>query len=184
MKLEARLVSLLLILLLAGSSIAGEPDWFTRVKRDGIEAACGIYVARHESGVEPDSLHVGRCYFLLGRYEEGIAVYARLTRSPDRNYAAAALARMGEGYFHLGRREDAREAFRQCIDRYPEAWLDGSVLEFCRAWIRKLDGSLRIRESRPVSPQVSVEDVRREVEALEKRLRELRELMERMSSGD
>ncbi len=85
MKFGARTLSLVLVLTLVGSAIAGEPDWFTRVKQDGIDSACEVYVARHKSGVEKDSLHIGHCYFLLGRYEEGVAVYTRLTLSPDRN---------------------------------------------------------------------------------------------------
>jgi tetratricopeptide (TPR) repeat protein len=184
MKLGARRASLILVLLLSATAAAGEPDWFTRVKRDGIDAACEVHVARHRSGVEKDSLHIGRCYFLLGRYQEGVAVYSRLTRSPDRNYAAAALARTGEGYFHLGQPETARRAFLRCIEEHPEAWLDGSVPEFCRAWIRKLDGDLRPAEGSAAAPKVSVSEVRREVEALEMRLAELRRLMQRLSAGE
>jgi tetratricopeptide (TPR) repeat protein len=184
MKLGATIVTLLAVLHLAGIAAAGEPDWFTRVRQDGIDAACEVYVERHLSGVEKDSLHIGRCYFLLGRHEEGTVVFSRLIRSPDRNYAAAALARTGEGYFHLGRAADARKTFLLCLEEHPEAWLDGSVPDLCRAWLRKLDGKLISPEEKAAS-KTSVADVREEVEALEKRLAELRELMERLSSdGD
>lgn len=185
MKLGAITMLLLLGFLLSATptAAAGEPDWFTRVKQDGIEAACEVEVARHQRGIEKDSLHIGRCYFLLGRFGEGVAVLTRLTRSPDQNYAAAALARTGEGYFHLGQPEKARKVFLRCIEENPKAWLDGSVPEFCRAWIRKLDGTLGSREGTAV-PRVSVTDIREEVEALEKRLAELRTLMDRLDSGD
>ena len=59
-------------LLLFGVAAAGEPDWFTRVKEMGLDKACAVEVSRHEAGVLSDSLHVGRCYYDLGRYEEGL----------------------------------------------------------------------------------------------------------------
>ena len=179
MKHGARTVALLMVLVLAGTAAAAEPDWFSRVKQSGIDAACEVYVARHAIGVEKDSLHIGHCYFLLGRYEEGVAVYSRLARSPDRNYAAAATARTGEGYFHLGRPGKAREVLEKCVADHPEAWLDGSVPDLCRAWIKKLDGALTSPEREP-APKISVQDVREEVKALEKRLSELRELLEKL----
>ncbi len=179
MRIGARTVSLLAVFLLVGTAAAGEPDWFTRVKQDGVDAASEVYVKRHQSGIEKDSLHIGRCYFLLGRFDEGVAVYARLTRSPDRNYAAAALARTGEGFFHLGRPEDARKTFERCLLEHPEAWLDGSIPDLCRAWIRKLDGKLKSPEQK--TPQVSIQDVQQEVRALEQRLKELRKLMEKLA---
>ena len=93
-------------LLPAGAEV-GEPDWFTRVKESGLRAASEEEVARHQKGVLADSLHAGECYFRLERWEEGIAVFRRLLSSADRNYAAMAKARVGEGLFRLGRTEEA-----------------------------------------------------------------------------
>jgi tetratricopeptide (TPR) repeat protein len=179
MRRRATLLSAAVLLLLVSAAVAGEPDWFTRVKVDGLQAACRVEVERHGRGVLDDSLHVGRCYYDLGRYEEGVAVYSRLLRSPDRNYAAAALARVGEGYFHLGRTAEAKVVFTRCLAMHPEAWLDGSIPELCRAWLKKLEGKLESPDKAPDT--TGIEDVRKEVRELEKRLAELRKLMEDLS---
>jgi tetratricopeptide (TPR) repeat protein len=173
----------LVLLLLSGVAVAGEPDWFTRVKEMGLKKACAEEVARHERGVLTDSLHVGGCYYQLGRYEEGLDVHRRLMKSPDRNYAALAAARVGEGLFHLGRTAEARAAFTACIKRHPEAWLDGSVPELCRAWLLKLDGKLESRESEEDS-KPTIEEVRKDVKDLEKRLAELKNLLRRLAGED
>jgi len=170
------------IALLAAAAAAGEPDWFTRVKEMGLVSACEQEVERHARGVLPDSLHVGRCYYDLGRWGDGAEVFKRLVRSPDENYAAEALAKRAEGLYHLGEIEAARRAFTSCLERYPEAWLDGSVSERCRAWLKKLDGGLESPE--PADDAPSVSSLREEVKALETRLKELRELIDRLSEGD
>lgn len=172
------------VLLLAGVAVAaGEPDWFTRVKEMGLEKACEVEVERHEQGVLADSLHVGRCYYDLGRYEEGLAVHRRLTRSPDRNYAAMAQVRVGEGLFHLGRMEEARAVFESCLLAHPDAWLDGSIADLCRAWQKKLDGKLVSPDQEPAKPAV-LDEVKQEVKDLEKRLAELNKLLKRLTEDD
>ena len=150
----------------------------------GLDKACRVEVERHERGVLRDSLHVGECYYHLARYEEGAAVYGRLRRSPDLNYAAAATARLGEGYFHLGKKDEARAAFLGCIEEYPEAWLDGSIPEFCRAWVKKIDGKLTSPD-RPVKkkPSRGMDEVKKEIDELSERLRVLRELIEELKKG-
>jgi tetratricopeptide (TPR) repeat protein len=170
-------------LLLSGVAAAGEPDWFTRVKEMGLDKACAVEVSRHEAGVLSDSLHVGRCYYDLGRYEEGLAVHRRLVRSPDRNYAAMARVRVGEGLFHLGRVEESRAAFAACLKEQPDAWLDGSIADRCRAWISKLDGKLVSPEREAARPS-AIDEVKKEVEDLEKRLAELRKLIQRLAEED
>ena len=89
MKITVLAVALAAMTSLATAALASEPDWFTRVKEQGLEAASRVEVERHAKGMLSDSLHVGRCYYHLGRWEEGVAVFGRLRRSPDRNYAAA-----------------------------------------------------------------------------------------------
>jgi tetratricopeptide (TPR) repeat protein len=174
-----RYVSALTVLFLAAVAAAGEPDWFTRVKDQGLDRASAVEVERHGKGVLRDSLHVGECYYHLGRYEEGAAVFARLRRSPDRNYAAAAAARLGEGYFHLGKKEEAKKTFLACLEEHPEAWLDGSIPELCRAWLKKIDGKL-VSPDGPVKPKPKgeMDEVKREIEDLSERLRVLQELLE------
>ena len=176
-------VLLAAVLLLAGVAVGGEPDWFTRVKEMGLEQACEVEVERHEQGVLKDSLHVGRCYYDLGRYEEGLAVHRRLLRSPDQNYAAMAQVRAGEGLFHLGRIEEARAAFAAGLSEYPDAWLDGSIADLCRAWQKRLDGKLASKEKRS-EPTSAIEEVKQEVKNLEKRLAELRKLLLRLAEED
>jgi tetratricopeptide (TPR) repeat protein len=171
------------VLLLAGVALGGEPDWFTRVKEMGLTRACEVEVMRHEQGMLPDSLHVGRCYYDLGRYEDGLAVHRRLVRSPDRNYAAMAKVRVGEGLFHLSRGEEARIVFTACLEEHPDAWLDGSIGDFCRAWQKKLDGRLVSPEDRAQDPP-AIDEVKREVEELTKRLAELRKLLERLAEEE
>ncbi len=183
--MSVRLMGALLaiLLLLAGVALATEPDWFTRVKEMGLERACEVEVERHARGVLADSLHVGRCYYDLGRFDEGLDVHRRLTRSPDRNYAAMAKVRVGEGLFHLGRVEEARAAFESCLAEHPEAWFDGSIADLCRAWLKKLDGKLQSPEKKAVRPAV-IDDVKKEVKALERRLAELNELLKRLAEDD
>jgi tetratricopeptide (TPR) repeat protein len=139
-------IPVVFLLLTASALASGEPDWYTRVKEHGLSSACEVDVGRHAKGMLPASLHVGECYYRLERYEEGAAVFAKLVRSPDRNYAAMALARLGEGYFHQGEPAKAKETFTRCLAEHPEAWLDGSVPDLCRAWLRKLAGKI------PASP--------------------------------
>ena len=170
-------------LLLFGVAAAGEPDWFTRVRENGLAKACAVEVSRHEAGVMKDSLHVGRCYHDLGRYEEGLAVHRRLVRSPDRNYAAMARVRVGEGLFHLGRVEESRAVFAACLLEQPDAWLDGGIADRCRAWISKLDGELVSPERKAKEP-AAIDEVKKEVEDLEKRLAELRKLILRLAEED
>ena len=174
----------MIVLLLGTAVIAGEPDWFTRVKQQGLTKASGVEVERHERGVLLDSLHVGECYYHLGRFEEGAAVFGRLRRSPDRNYAAAALARLGEGYFHLGKKDEAKRMFLGCIEEHPEAWLDGSIPEFCRAWVKKIEGKLTSPD-RPVErkPAGGMDKVKKEIDELSERLRVLRELLEELKKN-
>lgn len=171
------------LLLLAWPASAGEPDWFTRVKRDGIEQASRVEVERHGKGMLKDSLHVGECYYALGMYAEGIAVFQRLLRSPDRNYAAAAMQRVGEGYFHTGREKEARETFKRCLEEHPEAWLDESIPELCRAWLRKLDGKLVSPEPAAEKPP-AIDELRKEVKALEQRLAEMKELIRKLAEEE
>ncbi len=176
-----RMTGLWVLLLAAvASGAGGEGDWYTRVREQGLEKACEVEVARHRRGVLRDSLHVGECYYQLRRYEEGRAVFLALTGSPDRNYAAMALARAGEGSFHLGRKEEAKKVFERCLAEYPDAWLDGSVADFCRAWIEKIEGRLASPERKAEGKRVEVEDVRKEIEALKRRLRELEDLLRRL----
>ena len=180
-----RCLPALIVLLLVTAAAAGEPDWFTRVKEQGLTKACQVEVERHERGVLRDSLHVGECYYHLGRFEEGAAVFDRLRRSPDRNYAAAAIARLGEGYFHLGRKDEAKKTFLGCIEEHPEAWLDGSIPEFCRAWLKKIDGKL-VSPDRPAEkkPAGEMDKVKREIDELSERLRVLRELLEKLKKDE
>ncbi|MEN8150356.1 MAG: tetratricopeptide repeat protein [Planctomycetota bacterium] len=184
MKFTVLAVALLAMVGLATAALAAEPDWFTRVKEQGLEAACRVEVERHGKGVLRDSLHVGRCYYNLGRWEEGVAVFGRLRRSPDENYAAAATARVGEGFFHLGRKEEAKTTFLLCLEEHPEAWLDGSVPELCRAWLAKLEGKLvspdRPKKNAKKPDDAKMEEVKKEIDDLSKRLRELRELLEEL----
>jgi tetratricopeptide (TPR) repeat protein len=168
------------LLLLAWPATAGEPDWFSRVKRDGIEKASRVEVERHEKGMLQDSLHVGECYYVIGMYEEGIAVFRRLLRSPDRNYAAAAMQRLGEGYFHTGRQKEAKETFTRCLEEHPEAWLDESIPELCRAWLRKLEGKLVTPEPAGEKPPAT-EELRKEMKELEQRLAELKAMLEKLA---
>jgi len=179
--------TVLAVALLATAALAAEPDWFTRVKEQGLEAASRVEVERHEQGMLRDSLHVGECYFHLGRWEEGVAVFGRLRRSPDRNYAAAATARVGEGFFHLGRKEEAKSTFLLCLEENPEAWLDGSVPELCRAWLKKIDGKL-VSPDRPAKKEEKadprMEEVKKEIDELSKRLRELKDLLEEMKKRE
>jgi tetratricopeptide (TPR) repeat protein len=173
----------LALLLTAGRAAAGEPDWFTRVKEKGLEAACREEVARHEKGVLGDSLHVGECYYHLERYADGIEVFRKLLRSPDRNYAAAALVRVGEGEFHLGRKEQAKKTFERCLEQHPDAWLDGSIPELCRAWLEKLEGKLESPEAKLTeeeSEQEAIDAARKEIKELEARLAELKKLIRRL----
>jgi len=170
-------------LLLAGVAAAGEPDWFTRVKEMGLDKACAVEVSRHEQGVLKDSLHIGRCYYDLGRYEEGLEVHRRLVRSPDRNYAAMAGVRVGEGLFHLGQGEKSRAAFVSCLKKHPEAWLDGSIADRCRAWISKLDGKLTSVEQEAGSTP-AIDEVKQEMKDLEQRLVELKKLLMRLAEED
>ena len=184
MIVKSRYPACLILLFLATAAVAGEPDWFTRVKEQGLTKASQVEVDRHERGVLRDSLHVGECYYHLGRFEEGAAVFSRLRRSPDRNYAAAAFARLGEGYFHLGKKAEARQVFLGCIEEHPEAWLDGSIPEFCRAWVKKIDGKLTSPD-RPVEkkPADGMDKVKKEIDELSERLRVLRELLEELKKG-
>jgi tetratricopeptide (TPR) repeat protein len=177
---RGRFLVIATVLGLAAVAAAGEPDWFTRVKEQGLEKASEVEVARHERGVLRDSLHVGECYYHLGRWKEGAAVFSRLERSPDRNYAAAAMARVGEGRFHLGETAAARATFERCIEEHPEAWLDGSVRELCRAWLLKLEGKLESPEPERAEPTPSLAEVRAEVKELEERLAELKALLKRL----
>ena len=172
--------------------IAGEPDWFTRVREQGLTAACEEEVKRHEKGLLEDSLHTGECYFNLKRYADGVEVFARLRRSPDKNYAAAALSRIAEGYYHLARAEEARAAFKDCLEKYPEAWLDGSIPELCRAWLRKMDGRLESPDLEPdddkelkvASEKTSLGEMRAEIRDLTKRLAELKKLIRDLEKDD
>jgi tetratricopeptide (TPR) repeat protein len=181
----ARVIITLLTLALfgAGAAFAGEPDWFTRVKEQGLEKACAQEVARHEQGVLKDSLHVGRCYYDLGRWQAGLELHRRLLRSPDRNYAAMARVRVGEGLFHTGRMTEARAAFTKCLEEHPEAWFDGSIADRCRAWIAKLDGKLQSPEKKAENPP-AIDEVKQEVKDLERRLAKLRELLERLAEEE
>ena len=188
--MRRRVITIVVLAALAAAipAVAVEPDWFTRVKEQGLETASETEVARHAKGVVPDSLHAGECYFHLRRYAEGVEVFSRLRRSPDQNYAAMALAKRGEGLFHLGKTEEARAAFRECLEEYPEAWLDGSVPELCRAWLRKLDGTLSnpdaddagdadSENAKAAGGEPSLDAVRAEIRDLTKRLEELRKLI-------
>ena len=183
--------SILAVALLATAVSAAEPDWFTRVKEQGLEAASRVEVERHEKGALRDSLHVGECYYHLGRWEEGVAVFGRLRRSPDLNYAAAATARVGEGFFHLGRKEEAKSTFLLCLEEHPEAWLDGSVPELCRAWLAKLEGKL-VSPDRPSrkagkpgeKADPKMDEVKKEIDELSERIRELRKLIEELKKKE
>lgn len=172
---------LLAVALVAGpAALAGGPDWFTRVREGGLRAACEEEVARHAKGVLDDSLHVGECYYHLERWQEGIEVFLRLVRSPDRNYAAAATARAGEGYFRLGNTAEARATFERCLEEHPEAWLDESIPDRCRAWLAKLAGEIEVPES---PPPPDIEALKQEVRELTERLGELKELIRKLSEG-
>ncbi|MCU0725236.1 MAG: tetratricopeptide repeat protein [Planctomycetes bacterium] len=160
----------------SAAALAGEPDWFTRVKEKGLKAASEEDVALHEQGILRDSLHVGECYYHLGRWSEGVLVFRRLHSSPDRNYAAAAMARTGEGLYHLGKPEEAREVFSKCLEEHPEAWLDESIPERCRAWLAKLDGKIAA-PAPPGEAKPDVEGLKREVKELTDRLAELKRLL-------
>jgi tetratricopeptide (TPR) repeat protein len=168
------------VAVLSSAALAGEPDWFTRVKEKGLEAASTEDVALHEQGVLRDSLHVGECYYNLGRWSEGVLVFRRLFGSPDRNYAAAAMARVGEGLYHLGKADEARETFGKCLDEHPEAWLDESVPERCRAWLAKLDGKIAA-PAPPGEPKADVDSLKREMKELTDRLAELKKLLQELS---
>jgi tetratricopeptide (TPR) repeat protein len=174
----------MLLLLIAVPVIAGEPDWFTRVKEQGIEKASEVEVGRHAKGILKDSLHVGECYYHLGRWAEGKEVFAKLLRSPDRNYAASALARVGEGHFHLGEKEEARKVFVRCMAEHPEAWLDGSVPEFCRAWLLKLDGKLESPEKAMKEEKPELEEVKKEIDELSERLAKLKKLLKELTEEE
>jgi TolA-binding protein len=172
---------LLALALLAGLAVAGEPDWFTKVKEKGLTAASEEEVARHEKGVLPDSLHVGECYYNVDRYADGLAVFKRLLRSPDENYAAAALVRVGEGQYHLGKKEEAKTTFTTCLDQHPDAWLDGSIAERCRVWLEKLEGKLvspeEKAEKEASAEKRAIEEAKKEIDELESRLKELKKLL-------
>jgi tetratricopeptide (TPR) repeat protein len=174
------ILATLIVLLAAIPAAAGEPDWFTRVERDGLAKASQVEVERHEKGVLPDSLHVGECYYNLERWAEGVAVFERLLRSRDRNYAAAALSRVGEGQYHLSRPAEAEKTFRRCLAEFPDAWLDGSVSERCRAWLDKLAGKLvtpeRLEEE-DGKAKGEIDGVREEIRELSERIEELKRLL-------
>lgn len=180
------ILAVLLLAAAAAPAAAGEPDWFTRVKDMGLSKACETEVARYERGVLDASLHVGECYYRLDRFEAGLAVFVKLFRSPDRNYAAIAQARAGEGLFHLDRIDEARRTFTAVLEEHPDAWLDGSVAELCRAWLSKLDGELaspdapKVKADADAEPADAVEQVREEVRALTERLEELKRLLEKL----
>jgi len=175
------------VTMLAATAMAGEPDWFTRVKNDGLEKASLVDVERHQKGVLEDSLHVGECYYHLDRHAEGVAVFRKLLRSLDRNYAATALVRVGEGQFHLGKTAAARETFTACLAQYPEAYLDGSIPELCRAWLGKLDGKLNSPETAgeaAAKESPTVDELKREMKELTDRLDELRALIKKLAEEE
>lgn len=181
------LCTLVAMTMLAATAMAGEPDWFTRVKNDGLEKASLVEVERHQKGVLADSLHVGECYYHLGRYAEGVAVFQRLLRHLDENYAATALVRVGEGQFHLGKKDAARTTFTACLEQYPEAWLDGSIPELCRAWIGKLDGKLKSPETPPegaTKKSPTVDELKQEMKELNARLDELKALIRKLAEEE
>jgi tetratricopeptide (TPR) repeat protein len=179
----ATLLSLLLLAALVSEPArAGEPDWFTRVKEKGLTAACEEDVALHEKGVLSDSLHVGECYYRLSRWEEGLAVFRGLLSSPDRNYAAMAQVRVGEGLFHLGKAAEAKAAFETCLTEHPEAWLDESVPDLCRAWLRKLAGELA-PPAEPPAVEPEVEALKKEVKELTERLEELKRILRELTGA-
>ena len=181
------LCMLVAVTMLAATALAGEPDWFTRVKNDGLEKASRVEVERYEKGVLEDSLHVGECYYHLGRYAEGIAVFQKLLRSLDRNYAAAALVRIGEGQFHLGNRDEARKTFTACLAKYPEAYLDGSIPELCRAWLGKLDGKLKSQEALAegaAKEGPTIDELKQEMKELNDRLDELKALIRKLADEE
>jgi tetratricopeptide (TPR) repeat protein len=182
-----------LALLLAVSGTAGATDWFTRVRLDGVEAAARHDIALYEKGQLPASLHVGDCYFHVKRWREGVDVFRRLRDRPDRNYAAAATVREAEGLVRLGRRAGARSLFEECLERFPEAFLDVDIPELCRVWIKELGdvaAGPRKKRAPPASPgdETGDETVREEIRKLEREIAELREriaaLKRRLTGGD
>ena len=170
-------------LLAALAATAPAADWYTRVKELGVVEAAAEDVRLHEQGRIPDSLHVGDCYYHLERFAEGVDVFRRLRKAPDRNYAAAATVREGEGLVRLGRPGSARALFGACLREFPEAFLDVDLPTLCRAWLKKLEGREDPEEAGAAKEEESGESgaregeetgLRAEIESLEGEIAELK----------
>ena len=74
------------------------------------------------------------------------------------------------------------------LEEHPEAWLDGSVPELCRAWLAKLDGKLASPDAPKATPtrksDPEMEGVKKEIDELSERLRKLRELLEELKKKE
>lgn len=185
MKRNGVLAGALLAVLAAAAPAA---DWYARVKLVGVVEASSEDVLLHEQGRLPDSLHVGDCYYHLERFGEGVEVFRRLRKRPDRNYAAAATVREAEGLVRLGRPGSARALFAACLEEYPEAFLDVDIPTLCRAWLRKLEGREDPEEARaaverdaggPSDLRGEIESLESEIAALKERLAALRKKLEK-----
>ena len=83
------------------------------------------------------------------------------------------------------------QTFTRCLAEHPEAWLDGSVPELCRAWLLKLDGKLTSpdredRENKDGDEEAKpeLEEVKKEIDELAERLRRLKKLLREMKEEE
>jgi len=96
-------------------------DWLESFQNDIRKEIHNIYVPE---GASPLRLECQQL-FRDGRYEEGIA---RATRDPEWKADPYAWLHVGSGYFFLGRYDDAREAWRNTVDRAPDSETKATAL--------------------------------------------------------
>ncbi len=66
---------------------------------------------------------IGECYYALGRYQEAIMAFEKVSSFPKSNKNDWAKFKLGQSYFQLGNKERAQQEFQELLDLYPDSEL-------------------------------------------------------------
>ncbi len=73
---------------------------------------------------------IGESYYALGRYQEAIMAFEKVSQFPKSNKNDWAKFKLGQCYYQLGNKERARQEFQELLDLYPDSELAGRARNY------------------------------------------------------